>query len=258
MELQRITAAEADKLLSHHYLGPLGYPPRFVFTTPERNAVAVFSDPVAASFKVALTEPLELARLWRAPDAPFNTGAFLAASLRWLRKLSPQTDCVITYADPAQGHGGGVYRAANFQFIGPSRPTDYWETPDGRLSAAQVYRKLGTKSRPTIAQKRPDWKLIEGVPKLLFMYPMVASVTDAVEMVARRAKFSRAHGGFNVQTYQERFPPRTCEGCGQLFLAARSDARVCSHRCYMREYRKVRRPVTEPSPTLRIGRKSRG
>jgi len=46
---------------------------------------------------------------------------FLGWILRTLAKTSPELIGVITYADPAQGHTGTIYRATNFRYLGQFR-----------------------------------------------------------------------------------------------------------------------------------------
>lgn len=170
--VERINMAEANALLKGHYLGPVTYSPVHSFTTADRRAVAVYSSPIAAAFKKSIPGSLELARLFKFPDAPFETSQFLAASLRWLRE-NTDAPCVFSYADPAQAHDGGIYKATGFKFLMDSRATDKWQTPSGRVvSAPQGYRLFRTKSRADIKKLRPRWGLIKGEPKLLFLFPL--------------------------------------------------------------------------------------
>ena len=246
MKIDQISVSEANAILTgKHYLGPVTYPPRYCFATPARDAIAVFGFPNAASFKVTLNDPVELVRLWRADGAVVRTDHFLHRCLQLLRTLAPECDAVLTYADPAQGHTGKVYKGCGFTFVGKSRTTDQWEMPDGKqLSAAQVYRRLGSKSRTRIAELQPQWKLIAGVPKLLFVFPMRMPVAEVLTRIgtklpeARRVLFSRAHGGFRAAVYQQRFPAKKCAHCRQLFIAARRDARTCSPSCRTMRSRK--------------------
>jgi hypothetical protein len=95
----------------------------YCFSTPERDAVAIYGSPVAAAFKVALPYPLELLRLWQANSVERPLTEFLGGMLRLLKRIAPQTSLVISCADPAAGHNGTVYRAANFEFVRQSRMT---------------------------------------------------------------------------------------------------------------------------------------
>lgn len=63
-------------------------------------------------------EVLELRRLCCIDDTPKNTESyFIGATLRWLRKHT-DVKVVVSYADPAYGHSGVIYRASNFKHIG--------------------------------------------------------------------------------------------------------------------------------------------
>lgn len=84
---------------------------------------------------------LSLTRLVIAPDVPKNACSFLLSrSMKLLdRKRWP---CLVTYADPWQGHDGTIYKATNWQSAGMSNP-EYIYTLDGKIKS----RKYGPKSR---------------------------------------------------------------------------------------------------------------
>lgn len=66
---------------------------------------------------------LELRRLVLIDDTPRNSESFfIGRTLRWLKKNS-EIEVVVSYADPAHGHEGIVYRAANFKHEGFTAPT---------------------------------------------------------------------------------------------------------------------------------------
>lgn len=47
----------------------------------------------------------------------------LSIALRMLSKFCPGIDLVVSFADPNQGHHGGIYQATNWIFAGSSNPT---------------------------------------------------------------------------------------------------------------------------------------
>lgn len=49
-----------------------------------------------------------------------NVSQLVAASLRRLKKTNPGLRCVISFADPKEGHHGGIYQAGNWIFTGKS------------------------------------------------------------------------------------------------------------------------------------------
>ena len=234
MEIDLISASEANAILDgHHYLGAKARFAHVCFATLERDAVAIYAPPVAASIDRNI---FELARLWQADNQQRPVLQFLAATLRTLKRTAPHCLGVMSYADPAQNHTGGVYVAANFVFAGERRRTDYWVTKSGeRISAPQAYRRLRTKSRTKIARKRPSWRLIKGERKLLFVYGLRVSSADMLDRI-------KSPTTVNLESYKQRFPAKRCAACGSHFVAARADAMTCSVRCRVAKHRRVARP----------------
>jgi hypothetical protein len=73
----------------------------------------------------------ELARLW-APDGhpPNLLTQAISAGVKELQRLYPDLDAVVSYADPNQGHLGGIYRAATLALGACARPRSRrWATP---------------------------------------------------------------------------------------------------------------------------------
>jgi hypothetical protein len=105
-----------------------------------------------AARKHALRDPKKVTSLHRLvvePGEPQNVASMLiAGALRQLRR-DGRYDTVITYADTARGHTGGIYKATNAEYLGLSRPEVYWIDPK---TGAQVSRKA-TVSR-TASQMR--------------------------------------------------------------------------------------------------------
>lgn len=94
----------------------------------------------AAACWTAPEEVLALSRLVIEPGVPTNAASFLLA--RSVRLLEPRWRCLVTWADTAQGHTGQIYRAANWEYLGLSTPTDAWE-----LDGVQVARRAGGHTR---------------------------------------------------------------------------------------------------------------
>lgn len=216
MDVEQVSLDCANQILARgHYLGPLKASPRFCIASKDRQAVAVYSPPIASpinnTFKSIGDGAVDLSRLWRAGDATFPTSMFLAASLRWL-KMNTNLQCVFSYADPAQvgangkAHVGIIYQATNWTYLGTSRVTDKWQTYEGEIISSPVcYRRYRTKSRTylqgTTAYKanfgtrdNPDWRtikgpglqLIPGEPKHLYVYPLAMRLKKLLPMIAGR------------------------------------------------------------------------
>lgn len=65
---------------------------------------------------------IELRRLVCVDEAPTNTESyFVGQTLKWL-KNNTLIKKVISYADPAYGHEGTIYKATNFEYLGKTSP----------------------------------------------------------------------------------------------------------------------------------------
>ena len=74
---------------------------------------------------------LELRRLVLLDEAGRNSESRVVGwTLRWLRKHAPAVEVVVSYADPAHGHSGTIYRASNFQYKGISATDKGFRDPE--------------------------------------------------------------------------------------------------------------------------------
>ena len=78
-----------------------------------------------------------LSRLCVHPDVPTNGASFLMGrSIRLIRQEG-KWKSLVTYADEFMGHEGKIYYAANWRYVGESKPIPRWENDEGR----QIARK---------------------------------------------------------------------------------------------------------------------
>lgn len=56
----------------------------------------------------------------------------VAIALRFLKKQSPGIRVVVSFADPGEGHHGGIYQAGNWIYVGESAPGREFLLTDGR------------------------------------------------------------------------------------------------------------------------------
>lgn len=75
------------------------------------------------------TKVLSLTRLVILPDTPKNAATFLLANSVKLIRRDARFVSLVTYADESQGHTGGIYRAANWDYVGRTGPYPRWIDP---------------------------------------------------------------------------------------------------------------------------------
>lgn len=76
----------------------------------------------------------------------------VAVALRALSTANPGLRLVVSFADPVQGHHGGVYQAGNWIYTGQSKPTQehYWRGKwYHRRTVADGHRGLNWQQFPT-------------------------------------------------------------------------------------------------------------
>jgi hypothetical protein len=89
-----------------------------------------------------------LSRVWLSDSLPRNSESRVVAIA--LRQLKRHTSLkfVVTYADPAAGHTGTIYRAGNWLFTGMSDATPHLDLGDGILRHSRtVSTMLGSRAR---------------------------------------------------------------------------------------------------------------
>lgn len=112
-----------------HYSGcmPLGRVVRFGVWENDRFAGAVVfgrgaSTNLGVPYGLAQTEVCELTRVALCGhEAPVSR--IVAACLRLLKQANPGLRLVVSFADPAWGHHGGIYQAGNWIYTGTSKPS---------------------------------------------------------------------------------------------------------------------------------------
>ena len=120
--LRRVPSREAnDLVIQHHYLhrkAPISYA-YGLFLGADLLGVVTFGTPPSRHLQISAcpSDPamvLELNRLWVDDVLPPNTESWFVS--RALKLLPARI--VVSYADPAHGHYGYIYRALNFNYSG--------------------------------------------------------------------------------------------------------------------------------------------
>ena len=85
-----------------------------------------------------------LARLWLADALPKNAESRVIAILIRLLRREQKWKLLLSYADPAAGHGGIIYRASGWLYLGIGQPSRYLDLGDGNpLHPRTAYDRLG-------------------------------------------------------------------------------------------------------------------
>ena len=98
--------------------------------------VAWWLPPTVVAAKTVLPEDphavVNLSRLVLVPEAPRNAATFLLGKSTKLIRADGRYRALLTYADTAEGHTGGIYKASNWTYVGETAPSPIWKDSEGR------------------------------------------------------------------------------------------------------------------------------
>ena len=105
---------------------------------------------------VTKTNLLELKRLCRIepknPSLPLT--AFLSRCHKLLKRLG--YTYIISFSDPGHGHNGGIYKAANFTYLGTTNPEYHAIDKDGNIRHRRYYYRYARRNGVTMAEARTE------------------------------------------------------------------------------------------------------
>ncbi len=135
-----------------------------------------------APFGLTLTECCELVRVaLRAHQAPVSR--IVSIAMRLLAKTQPGLRLILSYADEAQGHLGGIYQAMNWVYAGRgAESTQYFHK--GRWTHSRQTRSGGYGSPRELADYShlPKRKVLG---KHKYLYPLDAEMRTQIAPLAR-------------------------------------------------------------------------
>jgi hypothetical protein len=93
-------------------------------------------------FGLSQVEGCELTRVALSKHvAPVSRIVSLA--IRFLRRNSPNLKLVVSFADPTEGHHGGIYQAGNWLYTGRQSSSTEYMAPDGKQWHGRMVSKTG-------------------------------------------------------------------------------------------------------------------
>jgi hypothetical protein len=139
---------------------------------------------------------VELKRLARCdPKLNLPLTAFLAQSHRLLRRQH-NVRWVVSFSDPAHGHTGGIYRAANFFSFGKTKAEYHTVDRDGNTVHRRRAYRLAKRCDLSIAEARErlDLRCVRTLPKDRWLLPLEKKSRRSIErnfaeIQARLAKY---------------------------------------------------------------------
>ena len=173
--IRRITKEEARVILSkHHYLGDVPIAASICYGNGK--SVAVYGPVHAPKMP---KDYLELRRL--ASDGTDVLSKFLSKTLKALK--AEGVPAVLTWADPAAGHHGGIYQATNWIYTEPRSYNwnSHYRAPDGTvIDHRAAYKRFGSSSKKVVLAAEPTWEAFLPLMKYRYLMPLNVSAEEAL------------------------------------------------------------------------------
>jgi len=96
----------------------------------------------------------------------------MAIALRFLKAQSPKLKLVVSYADPSQGHHGGIYQATNWIYQGSIPIRDYLRVNGIVMHSRSLYSKFGTSAVEGLRKKGLKVETVKVPGKHKYLMPL--------------------------------------------------------------------------------------
>ncbi len=134
-------------------------------------------------YGLGITQVCELVRIaLRCHDAPVSQ--LIAIGLRLLRKHCPALRLVVSFADPSQGHHGGIYQAGGWVYTGMSSPDKmYWHNGEWKHSREVRGGAFGRRRKIIDGGRSLQTRTAPG--KHRYLYPFDAEMKARIAPLAK-------------------------------------------------------------------------
>lgn len=103
----------------------------------------------------------------------------IAITLRMLRKAFPGLRLVVSFADPEQGHHGGIYQGGGWIYAGRSAASDEY------IFMGKRWQGRSFRNRYKGMEKDPRVTVVKGSSKLRYLMPLDAEMRNKVEILSK-------------------------------------------------------------------------
>jgi hypothetical protein len=144
------THAAAKYACEHwHYSGSVPVPPLVkvgVWECGDFIGVILFSrganNNMLKPFGLSVTEGCELTRVALTSHVT-PVSRIIKIALKFLQANSPGLRLIVSFADPSEGHHGGIYQAGGWIYTGRQQDSIEWLAPDGKIWHGRMVKAKG-------------------------------------------------------------------------------------------------------------------
>lgn len=144
--------------------------------------VVIFSrganNDLAAPYGLTQLESCELTRVaLRSHSVPVTK--IVAIAIKLLKKNSPGMRLIISFADPEQGHVGGIYQGGNWIYAGKTIAADEYVIAGKRMHGRTMRKRYGTHIG------KPFISIVKGSSKYRYLMPLDDDILGKIQRLAK-------------------------------------------------------------------------
>lgn len=138
---------------------------------------------IGSPYGLTQFECIELVRVaLTAHEAPVTQ--IVAAAIRLLKRQSPDLKLIVSYADPEQGHHGGIYQAGNWIYQGRADANSAIRI-NGRVRHRRTLNSVyGTSDVARLNAMGIKAEMVHQPGKHKYLYPLTKKIAKAVQLLA--------------------------------------------------------------------------
>lgn len=139
---------------------------------------------LGAPYGLEMAECCELVRIaLREHTSPVSR--VMALALKFLCKQSPGIRLVVSFADPAAGHHGGIYQAGNWVYAGKTAPGFEWRLNGKRLNKRAYTGQQFGGGKKSVAKVPAAAEKVALPGKHRYLMPLDAEMRKQIEPLAK-------------------------------------------------------------------------
>ena len=141
---------------------------------------------IGSPFGLTQVECVELTRVALMHEHEAPVSQIVAAAIADLKRGNPGLRLIVSYADPMQGHHGGIYQAGNWVYVGQGKAAPEFVIHGKQMHMRSVHAKGWKQTLPWLREHvDPNATKVEIEPKHKYVMPLDRAMRRYVQRLAQ-------------------------------------------------------------------------
>ena len=142
------------------------------------------SGPIGSPYGLTPFEVCELSRIALKAGHKSPVSRIVRVAISMLTRSNPKLRLIVSFADPVQGHHGGIYQAGNWVYVGDTTPSTAWVDENGKVWHGRAVSPSGFKTHMgnvSRCRKTGDMEKMRLPGKHRYLYPLDEPMRRQIE-----------------------------------------------------------------------------